>query len=83
MGIKEDVDIAHYNLPIHIEFRYDGVEVSDPKVRIELTNAAGVRVRSVGAVLTLTATQKTQLKNSLDARIATFESNTGWTQLGS
>ncbi len=81
MGIKEDIDVAQYSLPLSVTFGYDGVEVSDPLIQFNLYNAAGHLIQGFSTELTLTPTQKTQLKNALDARIATFESNTGWTLL--
>ncbi len=81
MGIKEDIDVAQYSLPLSVTFSYDGVAVSDPLVQLNLYNAAGHLIQGFSTELVLTPTQKTQLKNALDARLATFESNTGWTLL--
>ena len=81
MGFKDDIDVAQYSLPLSVTFSYDGANVSDPQIQLNLYNAAGHLIQGLSAELTLTPTQKTQLKNALDARLATFESNTGWTLL--
>ena len=81
MGIKEDFDIVHYKFPLQVYFEYDGTEILDARVRIDLRNAAGDRIRGFTQELTLTAGQKSALANVLNTKLAAFESATGWTDI--
>ncbi len=83
MGLKEEFEIAHYEFPAYITLHYDGNEISDADIAIQLTNADGDHVRFATQAMPLSPTQKANLKTVLENRIAALESSTGWTEVGS
>ena len=79
MGLKEEVDIVHYALPIRISFKFDGQDILDPTVNVHLTNAAGQQRETLSIALPLTAAQRNSLKTALGNKLTAFENATGWT----
>ncbi len=81
MGLKEDVDVAHYKFPVSIFITYDGNAVADANIGVTLVNADGKELHSAVQDMALTPTQKANLKTVIDNRIAALESATGWTDI--